>query len=337
MAEVSIPARWGTAAVDQVRQRGADAAKMLMEAGISPRLLEGEPVSISPEQVRTLVHTGYSRTNDESFGMSTIPVPSGTIRMLLFSLATARTLTAVFDRWTAFGEAVLGAPTFVTSRSGRRATISVDVSTLRLPGIPGTEWAMTIAVLMLSWMTMRPVRVEYVHLPHPQPDGHSEHSDIFNAPIRFDSDSAALVLDADLVDAPILRTESEITTLFDHPDKVWFETRDFQTELPDRIRRIVQTGVGHRVAAVGEIAGMLGITSSALQRTLRAEFGTSVREIRDATLRDEAIESLESEKESLTDLSSRLGFSEVSAFTRAFRRWTGSSPAQYRACARSVK
>jgi AraC-like DNA-binding protein len=79
------------------------------------------------------------------------------------------------------------------------------------------------------------------------------------------------------------------------------------------------------------------MTSSGLQRTLRAEFGTSVREIRDATLRDEAIESLESEKESLTDLSCRLGFSEVSAFTRAFRRWTGSSPAQYRAGARSVK
>jgi AraC-like DNA-binding protein len=66
-----------------------------------------------------------------------------------------------------------------------------------------------------------------------------------------------------------------------------------------------------------------------MRRLLREE-GTSVTRIREDLLRDAAITSLVRGEETVTQLSERLGFSEPSAFHRAFRRWTGSAPGAYR-------
>ncbi|WP_370648224.1 helix-turn-helix transcriptional regulator [Amycolatopsis sp. FU40] len=76
-------------------------------------------------------------------------------------------------------------------------------------------------------------------------------------------------------------------------------------------------------------AGRLGISAQHLRRLLRAE-KTPIGEIRDAVRRGAAIASLRRGDESIEELARRLGFSEASAFRRAFRRWTGQSPGHYR-------
>jgi AraC-like DNA-binding protein len=81
--------------------------------------------------------------------------------------------------------------------------------------------------------------------------------------------------------------------------------------------------------AAGEIAERLQISPQTLRRKLREE-DTSLRQIRERMLRDAAIASLTTGAETVAALSQRLGFSEPSAFIRAFRRWTGTSPGTYR-------
>ena len=80
---------------------------------------------------------------------------------------------------------------------------------------------------------------------------------------------------------------------------------------------------------VEDIAKRLNVSAQHLRRLLREE-GTSFREIKEEILRDEAIASLVRGRETVEALSDRLGFSEPSAFRRAFRRWTGSPPGSYR-------
>jgi len=69
---------------------------------------------------------------------------------------------------------------------------------------------------------------------------------------------------------------------------------------------------------------------STLRRQLASE-GTSVRAIRDEVLRDAAVSALAHGDLPMAAIARHLGFSEASAFTRAFRRWTGSAPSDYRA------
>lgn len=337
MEQLSIPPRWGTLAVELAQQQGMDAAKMLMNARVSPRFLSGEPATIGPEQFRSMAREVIARTGDLSFGSSPVPVPPETLQVLMFSLATSETVGAAFARWAVFGDAMPLVPNMTVARTRDLATVTIEVSTLRLPDATVMEWSVAAMVRVWSWLTMRSIHLERILLPQACPAGRSDRSNILNAPIEFGSGSAAMILDAKFLDVPILRTEEEITSLLDHPEQLWFNVRGYDQQLPERVERIVASSIGQGIPTVGDIAAALNMAPSALQRSLRSEFGTSVREIRDTALRVEAIRSLEDGTESLSNLSIRLGFSELSAFTRAFRRWTGASPAQYRNGARSVK
>jgi AraC-like DNA-binding protein len=73
---------------------------------------------------------------------------------------------------------------------------------------------------------------------------------------------------------------------------------------------------------------MLSISVPHLRRLLRRD-GTSLNQLREEVLRDVAIAGLR-RGESVEVLSARLGFSEPSAFRRAFKRWTGDTPSSYR-------
>jgi AraC-like DNA-binding protein len=78
------------------------------------------------------------------------------------------------------------------------------------------------------------------------------------------------------------------------------------------------------------MARQLHMSRRSLQRKL-AEFGTTYQRLADETRRDLALRYMEDGVRSATDVTFLLGFSSQSAFTRAFRRWTGTSPTRYRA------
>jgi AraC-like DNA-binding protein len=95
------------------------------------------------------------------------------------------------------------------------------------------------------------------------------------------------------------------------------------------VRRILARGLHSDWPPSAEVAARLAVSLQHLRRRLRDE-GTSITRIREDIIRDAAIASLVRGEESVHELSARLGFSEPSAFRRAFRRWTGSPPGAYR-------
>ena len=79
---------------------------------------------------------------------------------------------------------------------------------------------------------------------------------------------------------------------------------------------------------IERVAPRLGMSVRTLQRRL-SEWGHSFEEIVDDTRRDTAIEHLTAGANSITDTAFRLGYSDLSHFTRAFRRWTAMSPREF--------
>ena len=79
------------------------------------------------------------------------------------------------------------------------------------------------------------------------------------------------------------------------------------------------------------ISSRLGYAPRTLQRKLK-EVGTSYQELLDKTRSQFAIQYLQEEQIAISEIACLLGFSEASAFHRAFKRWTGLSPGEFRAC-----
>ena len=98
-------------------------------------------------------------------------------------------------------------------------------------------------------------------------------------------------------------------------------------DLPTRIRGLLSERADY--PAVGALARELHMSERTLKRKL-ADHGTTYSAIRDDLRRQRALLLLENRELSIGEIAGRLGYSELPNFTRAFRKWTGHTPAAYR-------
>ena len=127
---------------------------------------------------------------------------------------------------------------------------------------------------------------------------------------------------------PVIRTGSDIENL--KPMDLLF-TVSPEMSAAVAVRRIflVALGRGVKLPSAARLAVLCNRSQATLRRHLARE-NTSVRAIRDDCVRARALQLLLDRSIPLADIASRLGFSDAPCFRRAFRRWTGSSPAAYR-------
>lgn len=111
------------------------------------------------------------------------------------------------------------------------------------------------------------------------------------------------------------------------------ELRD-DTSTVERVRSALFRAIGHDELSLEGVARTLGTSSRSLQRELH-EGGTSFRTLVDEVRHRLAVAQLEDARLPITAIAFELGFSDVSAFNRSFRRWTGKAPSAFRATAGS--
>lgn len=99
--------------------------------------------------------------------------------------------------------------------------------------------------------------------------------------------------------------------------------------LLQQVQRVMRERFERRDVSLPGLATAMGISSRTLQRALKQR-DTSHQQLLDALRRERALELLDHEEKTVADVSAALGFREPSAFFRAFRRWTGTTPATRR-------
>lgn len=102
-----------------------------------------------------------------------------------------------------------------------------------------------------------------------------------------------------------------------------------EDHLLSSVRRVIAEVMRDGDLAIGPVASKLAMSPRTLQRRLE-EHGTDFRRVAEDTRRRFAINYLRDPKHTLTEIAYLLGYSEVSAFNRAFKRWTASTPSDYR-------
>jgi len=154
----------------------------------------------------------------------------------------------------------------------------------------------------------------------------------FGCPVQFGAEENAFVLSAKDADRPLPSANRQLAATFDRM-LIGELARLDKSDVVSRCRAAVLQHLPSGEGTAQDVAKQLHMSPRTLQRKL-AEANTSYLQLVDDTRKDLALRYIEDPRRSVTDITFSLGFSQPSAFTRAFKRWTGRSPSDHRTMAR---
>lgn len=171
--------------------------------------------------------------------------------------------------------------------------------------------------------------VTAVHVTHSEPAYRAEYDRIFRVPVTFGSNRNALQIDEVLLSSCQFPTSPRYVTgvLRDHAEALLQKLERSQSTR-DRVERLLTSMLQTRDVSIGVIAGTLGLSRQTLFRRLRAE-GVTFEQVLDELRHKLALNYLRVNKTSVKQTARLVGYSDPSAFSRAFKRWVGSSPRVY--------
>ncbi|MDX2270395.1 MAG: AraC family transcriptional regulator [Cyanobacteriota bacterium] len=178
-------------------------------------------------------------------------------------------------------------------------------------------------------LTSHTLDAQVVWFQHPCPADVSEHERIFHTKVQFSQPANRIILSADCLNWSVRSANSKLLSVFEaHATGMLMaqtQSHKYSQTVIAAITQVLQTE-GPTIAAV---ARTLMTSVRQLQRDLQTE-STTYQQLLDATRRELALQSLKNPETSVHDIAFFLGFSEPSAFHRAFKRWTGQTPRNYR-------
>lgn len=168
-----------------------------------------------------------------------------------------------------------------------------------------------------------------VNLRRPKPADPKPYRDFFGCSIRFGADEDSFTLALSAVDKPLPTSNHELASTFDvilGDQLAELSASDLQTRCHAYLLKELTSGE----PAEDALAWSMGMSRRTLQRKL-GEHGLTYKALLKKTRYDLALRYLDDPARTITDITFLLGFSEQSAFTRAFKRWNGKAPTAYRA------
>ena len=172
--------------------------------------------------------------------------------------------------------------------------------------------------------------VKEVHVTHKAPAHRAEYDRIFRVPTVFDSTRNALQIDETLIFHKVARTTRYAFGVLSDHAKALQEKLEKATTTRGKTENLLLPILHRGEPNVDEIAKELGLSRPTFYRKLKAE-GTTFAKLLDELRHKLALHYLDGKKVSINETAYLVGFSDPSAFSRAFKRWTGKSPRAARA------
>jgi len=330
MRELSISVYYARAVLKNTVEHGLDPAALLRQNRISPRLLLEENALISIERFADLQVSTMLAMGDEALGYASRRMPIGSWSMMCHAVIGCETLGQAIARYCRFYQLFeFGVhPCFEEEEdTARIRLVKVDEELEADPYL--SELVLFNAHRFASWLVQENIPLQVVDLDYPPAAQARDYRNMFLAnPVRFEQPDAQLVLSRPLLEKRVIQNEASLRHFLRHPVLIMLTSEYASNSWTTRVRHIVRRNLGDLPELRG-IAALLEVHPQTLRRRLSAE-GTTFKEIKNQVRRDTALHFLGKQGLSIEEIAHRAGFSEASAFIRAFKGWTGVTPYTYR-------
>ncbi|MBD3882851.1 AraC family transcriptional regulator [Phormidium tenue FACHB-886] len=315
--------------------QGLDANQLCQAIKLDPSLLNQPDSRVSGEVNRALWRELTVQTGDQHIGLHIGEAFNlaalGIVGYVLFNCQTFGQVLDKLSRYMSLFSQ--GISMQVTSSQGQvlcdwQVVNDVRNYLLEEPRQP-LEVSMSALLTATQALTGLPLRPLAVWFQHDRPADISEHQRIFGRSVEFAQPANRVVLEADCLNRQVVSANTSLLSAFEqHAEAMLTSLNQTQPFTHQVVREMVHSLAGE-IPTVETIAQRLTTSVRNLQRSLQAE-GTSYQQLLDETRKELALRHLKKPETSIHDVAFLLGFSEPSTFHRAFKRWTGQTPREYR-------
>lgn len=331
----SISVHFAQAAIHSARLCQINETALLQEAGISPKLLDHLHLRITPDQFSRLMRGLWRAADDEFMGLTAQRCRNGVFAMMAKQAVRCRTLGGVYHHLSRFYNLINDSVQLTLNVQGNQARFGMQLSH------PDKDSCFLLRDFFLllwhrfpSWLIGQRIPLKQVAFEFTPPAHQAEYYLMFPCPMHFEAPTNHLVFDAALLNAPVVQTPETLRAHLQRAPLDWFVRQAYYQAYTRRVMDYLEQP-GQLDADINQTAQALHLTERTLRRKLMAE-GTGFQTLKENMRRDLALHYLNQPSLPIARIAQQLGFSEASAFTRAFKSWTGASPKTYRDAA-SVK
>ena len=323
--------------LDALPARGVDATSLLAELGLADLALTDPDARLPLTRLDELWDRAAARTGDADLGLHVAEsVGAGSFGLVSY-LGTASA------SWGEGLERVLRYFRLLSDGSSYQLTIADDVATVTAsqdtpPAAPvrqRVEFTVSVLFCYARHSIAGDWRAGDVFFEHPAPADVAEHRRIYGEPPRFDAGRSGFSFSRGLLARPLRTGDPALAALLERFAARQIADLPSPTSVAAALRALwLRTGIAAELT-LDAAAHRLNLSPRTLQRRLRAE-GTSHHEIADEVRRCLASRMLAQSSLGVAEVAFALGFSDAGTLHRAFKRWTGMTPARYRRTVRSA-
>lgn len=328
--QATVSNSWVQTVLGEAQRQGISSTALLKAAGIAHSALEKERWPI--DHITRLWRVATRLTADPGFGLkagSQVGLASfNVVGFLLQSAATLRQAIAAAQKYQS-----------LISDGGRLQLLQVGDETCwlvyhpqqgDLAYSPQQIEAVLAAVLTASrWATGQALRPNLTRLSHDAQGPLQGYQQVFGRRIEFNCAFSGLLLDEALLDRPIPQASPQLARLHESVAASQLKALTSDQRLDNLVRSWIVQHLGPQAPKRAEAAKALGLTPRTLTRRLQS-LQTHYAALLDQTRRDRAMAQVGQTELSFGDIASQMGFTDVSTFYRAFARWSGMTPGQWR-------
>jgi AraC-like DNA-binding protein len=315
---------------------GIDTEAMLRAVGIRRELLEDPDARLEAARVGELWAKAYELSGDAVLSLHAAEAcPLGAYKVIDFMAASAGSVGEAFRCAARYFPLINTAVRLRIDESGDPVTLDIEDESGSL-GIsrPYAEYCLAAFTLHVRAGTGIDFPVRRVTFAHPAPPASAEHERVFGCPVRFGAAHNRLSIDRGAWETPSRASNPGVLQVLTEHARLLLERLPRGPDLVERTRRAIGDRLRGGDASLEGVARGLGRSARSLQRHLR-ELGYSYHALADEVRAATARLYLEQPDLAVSEVAYLLGFSDQSAFHRAYRRWTGETPARSRALLRN--
>ncbi len=304
-------------------------------AGFDPAWLDDPDARMPLRVEQALWAQAAQRSGDPCFGLHAAEhIRPGAFDALDYAVRTAPDLRTALQRLARYNRLVHDLAGFeLLPQPGRLRVEHRFASPAVQPCRQASEFTLASLVVVAAQIGERPVAALAVDIAHPAPADIAPYRRRFGVVPRFGAPVSALEFAAEVVDRPVPAADPALGRIVTaHAERLLAERAPVEESISAQVSRQLAQGMASGPMSLRDVAERLHLSERSLQRRLDAE-GTRFADLVDGVRRDLALRYIADRRLALGEVAYLLGFAEPSPFHRAFKRWTGTTPAAARRAA----